>query len=361
LFHADVDDSRRGWHDCATMRPALVLSAILLAVVTTAAQPAPEASGLRFTFVDVEGGAATLIVTPAGESILIDSGNPGTRDAGRIVTAAREAGITEIDHYITTHWHSDHFGGIAEVAKTVPVRAVYGHAIPEPLPKDINPELVAAWKTVAPTPVFLVAGDEIPLKGRRGTPRPKLRVLAADGLVLGENPGAPPVTACDDGHEAQPEDTSDNARSLSLHLNYGKFDLFAGGDLTWNIEHKLTCPKTLAPKVDVYLVNHHGLDTSNHPALIDALAPEVAIVNSGPRKGAEPRTMAYLTRKLRDVGVFQIHRNVRPGAVNADSTRIANDGEACTAQPLHLRVEPDGTRYTVHVPSRGTDRVFSAN
>lgn len=343
------------------MKPGLLLSAILIAVSTAAAQPAPEASGLRFTFVDVEGGAATLIVTPAGESILIDSGNPGTRDAGRIVAAAKEAGVTEITHYITTHWHSDHFGGIAEVAKAVPVRAVYGHTIPEPLPKDINPELVAAWKALSTTPVFLEAGDEIELKGRRGTPRPKLRVLAANGLVLGEKPGAPPITTCADGHEAQPEDTSDNARSLALHLNYGKFDLFAGGDLTWNIEHKLTCPKTLAPKVDVYLVNHHGLDTSNHPALIDALAPEVAIVNSGPRKGAEPRTMAYLTKKLRDVGVFQIHRNVRPGAVNAEPSRVANDGEACTAQPLHLRVEPDGARYTVHVPSRGAERVFSAN
>ena len=345
----------------ATMRPALLLSALLLGVTTTAAQPAPEASGLRFTFVDVEGGAATLIVTPAGESILIDSGNPGPRDAGRIVAAAKEAGVSEITHYVTTHWHSDHFGGIAEVAKAVPVRAVYGHTIPEPLPNDINPDLVAAWKALSATPVFLEAGDEIELKGRRGTPRPKLRVLAANGLVLGEKPGAPPITTCADGHDPQPEDTSDNARSLALHLNFGAFDLFAGGDLTWNIEHKLTCPKMLAQKVDVYLVNHHGLDTSNHPALIDALAPEVAIVNSGPRKGAEPRTMAYLTKKLRDVGVFQIHRNVRPGAVNAEPSRVANDTEACTAQPLHLRVEPDGSRFTVRVPSRGVDREFSAN
>ena len=105
--------------------------------------------------------------TPAGESILIDSGNPGTRDAGRIVAAAKEAGVTEITHYITTHWHSDHVGGIAEVAKAVPVRAVYGHTIPDPLPKDINPDLVAAWKALSSTPLFLEAGDEIELKGRR--------------------------------------------------------------------------------------------------------------------------------------------------------------------------------------------------
>jgi beta-lactamase superfamily II metal-dependent hydrolase len=343
------------------MRSGVMLTTLLLVVTSAFAQPAPDGQSLRFVFVDVEGGAATLIVTPAGESILIDSGNPGERDAGRIAAAAREAGVTEISHYVTTHWHSDHFGGIAALTKTLPVRAVYGHAVPDPLPTDINAELMAAWKGLASQPVFLKAGDEIALKRRRGTPRLKLRVLAADGLVLGEKAGAPPITTCANGHEAKPEDPSDNARSLVLHLSYGEFDLLAGGDLTWNIEHKLACPQKIVPKVDVYLVNHHGLDTSNHPALIDALAPEVAIVNSGPRKGAEPTTMAYLLKQLRDVGVFQIHRNVRDGAVNAEPSRVANDGEACTAQPLLLDVDSLGSNYTVRVPSRNTVREFAAN
>lgn len=341
------------------MRTGLICSAILLAAAGATAQPA-DPLGLQFTFVDVEGGAATLVVTPAGESILIDSGNPGARDSGRILAAVKEAGVTEISHYITTHWHSDHFGAIAEVAKTVPVRAVYGHAIPDPLPSDINPELMAAWKALSPTPVVLKAGDEISLKGRRGMPRPKLRVLAADGLVLGEKPGAPPITTCDDGHEAKPEDTTDNARSLALQLTYGSFDLFAGGDLTWNIEHKLTCPARIVPKVDVYLVDHHGSDTSNHPALIAALAPEVAIVNNGPRKGAEPRTMGLLTKQLRDVGVFQIHRSLRAGAINAEPARVANEAEECTGQPLKLTVGSRGDTYTVTVPSRDADRHFMA-
>jgi beta-lactamase superfamily II metal-dependent hydrolase len=341
------------------MRSRLVLTAALLAAsISVSAQP-PAGAGLRFTFVDVEGGAATLIVTPAGESILIDSGFPGERDAGRIAAAAREAGLSEISHYITTHWHTDHVGGVGQLSKLIPIRAFYGHRLPDPLPKDINADLVAAWKAVAGTPTFLSAGDRIRLRGRRGTPTPTLRVMAADGLVAGEKPGAPAVTACDDGHEPMPEDTSDNARSLAFHLTYGDFDLFAGGDLTWNIEHKFTCPRRVAPKVDVYLVNHHGADSSNHPALIDALAPEVAIVNNGPRKGGEPRSLAYLIKQLRDVGVFQLHRNVRPGAVNVEPARIANDAEACTAQPLTLRVEPDGRRYTVAVPSRDVERTFS--
>lgn len=340
------------------MRSRWLFCALLL-VAGTAVPGAQPAAGLRFTFVDVEGGAATLIVTPAGESILIDSGNPGERDASRIAAAALEAGVTEIHHYVTTHWHSDHFGGIGTLARQLPVRAIYGHTVPDPLPKDIDATLMAAWRALPPQPVFLSAGDTIKLRGRRGTPTPKLRVLAAHGLVIGEQPGGPAVS-CPNGHEPKPEDTSDNARSLALHLNYGDFDLYAGGDLTWNIEHKLVCPRNRAPKVDVFLVSHHGLDSSNHPALLDALAPQVAIVNNGPRKGAEPQTMGKLLADLRDVGVFQLHRNVRAGARNADPTRVANEGEVCTGQPLLLHVEPDGTRFTVVNPSRSAERVFSA-
>ena len=347
---------------------AVLVTATAVTATPLATQP-PQAqdpfasdlnTGLRVSFVDVEGGAATLIVTPAGESILIDSGNPGDRDAGRIAAAARQMGVTEINHYITTHWHSDHVGGIGPLAKLIPVRATYGHRVPDPLPDDINADLIAAWKTVSSTPTFLAAGDSISLRGKRGTPTPKLRVLAADGLVQGEKEGAPPITTCDKGHKAEPEDRSDNARSLVLLVSYGAFDLLAGGDLTWNIEHKLVCPRRIAPKVDVYLVNHHGLDTSNNPALIEALAPEVAIVNNGPRKGGEPRTLALLIKQLRDVGLFQLHRNVRPDAVNTESGRIANIDEVCTGQLITLRVEPPGGDYTVSIPSRHVDRVFSA-
>lgn len=352
-------------------RLTLLAACVATSVVTAAerppqnppAPPPPDSeanTGLRFTFVDVEGGAATLIVTPAGESILIDSGFPGDRDAGRIAAAARQMGVTEINHYITTHWHTDHVGGAPTLATLMPVRAIYGHRIPDPLPDDINAAQIAAWKALSATPIFLAAGDSIPLRGKRGTPTPKLRVLAANGLVDGEKEGAPAIVTCDKGHEAQPEDTSDNARSLALLLSFGAFDMLAGGDLTWNIEHKLVCPRRIVPKVDVYLVDHHGGDSSNNPALIEALAMDVAIVNNGPRKGADSRTMTTLIRRLRDIGVFQLHRNVTPGAANTEPARVANAEEACTGQPILMRVEPRGGRYVVSVPSRSVERAFSA-
>src|SRR5690606_24385924 len=114
------------------------------------------------------------------------------------------------------------------------------------------------------------------------------------------------------------------------------------------------------PQVDVYLVNHHGLDASNHPALVAALAPQVAVVNNGPTKGAEPRTMDLLLKQVGTLGVFQLHRNVRPDAINTEPARIVNDGETCRGLPLSLRVDPRGDRFWVYVPSRDAHRLYES-
>jgi hypothetical protein len=115
------------------------------------------------------------------------------------------------------------------------------------------------------------------------------------------------------------------------------------------------------PKVDVYLVDHHGLDLSNNPALVKALEPEVAIVNNGARKGAEPETMKLLLSQVGDVGVYQLHRNVRENAVNAEPARVANADETCGGSYIHIKVEPRGAHYTVEVPSRQTVREYDVH
>src|SRR5471030_2764266 len=95
--------------------------AILVLVASLTAQAAMAQSGrtLDIYFIDVEGGQATLIVTPAGESFLVDTGWGGGngRDARRIMAAAREAGLSQIDYLLITHFHSDHDGGVPELAK----------------------------------------------------------------------------------------------------------------------------------------------------------------------------------------------------------------------------------------------------
>jgi competence protein ComEC len=322
-------------------------------------QPA-DASSLQVFFIDVEGGAATLVVSPAGESLLIDSGNPGGRDGARIPSAARaQAHLQRIDHYVTTHWHRDHVGGIGDLAELIPVTRYYGHTIPDPMPPDVQMSPMAIWRQLAGQPTWLHAGEKISLKGSRSGPDLLVDVLAGEGTVLGEPAGSPQVRACEKGHEAKDEDQSDNARSLAFRLSYGNFDLFAGGDLTWNVEHKLVCPRPVFPTpVDAYLVNHHGLDSSNNPALLRALEPTVAIVNNGPRKGAEPRTMRLLLDELGPTRVFQLHRNVRDGALNTDAPLVANDTQDCNAAFVQLTVPPAAKRYTVAIPAKNGSWTF---
>lgn len=353
-----------------TARPWILLGAAILCAGLAAdlhGEDGPSASaaarGVDIYFVDTEGGAATLIVTPLGESILVDTGNPGDRDAGRIAKAAIElAGLAAIDHVITTHWHLDHVGGVASLADRIPLRSFLDNGIPEPLSRDIRMADIEAYRKAAGGKTRVLApGDELVLKGVEGGPQLKLRVVAAGGKVIGEGAGAEPVLRCDHGHEAADVDTSDNARSIGFVLSYGAFDFFDGGDLTWNVEHRLVCPKNIPGKVDVFQVNHHGLDLSNNPALVDALAPRVAVINNGPRKGGEQRTFRTLKACKSVEAIFQLHRNVRTGAgENAEPAHVANDDETCQGELVKLSVAADGASYTVSVPSKKTVETFAS-
>ena len=140
----------------------------------------------------------------------------------------------------------------------------------------------------------------------------------------------------------------------ALVLSLGDFELFCGGDLTWNVEHRLACPEKRVPQVDVFLVDHHGLDLSNHPALVAALRPRVALMSCGARKGCEPKTFATLKGAAGLEAIFQLHRNLRTGdAGNTIAAHIANDGDPCQGEPLRLVVAEDAKSFEVSVPSKG--------
>ena len=332
---------------------SLVLLA--LSLLPSAAQESP---GLRIAWIDVEGGAATLVVTAEGESLLMDCGWPGERDAERIARTCAALGVKRIDHLLTSHYHTDHWGGVAELVRRVPVVRFYDHGFPEGDFKDIDPKLKAAYlRACGGTSVVLKPGDEVPLKGA------KVWVLSAHGAVAGEPAGAGQVRPCvaNPEHPAKAEDRSDNARSLGIRLSYGDFDFLDLGDLTWNVEHKLVCPDNLVGTVDVYQSTHHGLDQSNNPALLKAVQPSVVVVNNGAKKGGMATAYRWFRETPGVKDVFQIHRNVQTKPEdNAPPELVANDGEACEGHGILLTAAPGGKTYEVAVPSKGTVRRYAS-
>ncbi len=258
--------------------------------------------------VDVEGGNATLYVPPSGKSVLIDTGNvapdAAKRDAERIMAAARDARLTQIDHLITTHWHGDHFGGMAELASRIPIREFIDHG-PNIQPAPVVDEFLAqtypalygkAKHTVAkPGDVVAVAGLD-------------WRIVASAGQVL-KTPlaGAGAANRSCAGFKPQAVDTTENAQSVGSIVTFGKFRVAQLGDLTWNKEFELMCPNNPVGTVDLFVVSHHGLNISNSEALVHAIHPRVAIMNNGTRKGGLP-------------GADEDHPQLsRPGGPLADS------------------------------------------
>jgi beta-lactamase superfamily II metal-dependent hydrolase len=334
---------------------------VLLLTGWTARGDGP-ARGLDIYFIDTEGGAATLIVTPRGESVLIDCGNPGTRDAERIHRVAIEqAGLKAIDHLIVTHWHLDHYGGVERLSKLLPIRHYYDHGIPKELAEDPKnfPLLIQAYKdATGGKSQALKPGDEITLNQDKGDLPLRLLCLCGSGDVLPDRPGAP-VNPIADEHKPQPEDKSDNARSLGFVLSYGDFRFLDLGDLTWNIEYKMVHPSDKIGPVDVYQVTHHGLEISNNPVLIKTVRPRVAIFCNGPRKGCHPSVTATL-RRIPDIqAIYQLHRNITAGdQENTDPEMIANADENCQGEAIKLSVAPDGKSYTVTVGTQGKPKRY---
>ncbi|HEY1859270.1 MAG TPA: MBL fold metallo-hydrolase [Gemmataceae bacterium] len=338
--------------------PALVV--LLFVSWSDAADPAPR--GLDIYFIDTEGGAATLLVTPEGESVLIDCGNPGNRDADRIFeVASKQAGLKAIDHLVITHWHSDHYGGVARLVKLMPVRHFYDHGIPKELSEDPKnfPVLIEAYKTATDGKSQpLKPGDEIALKQTKGGPALKLLCVCAAGDVVPDKPDARENPLAKE-HKAKDEDKTDNAKSLGFILTYGGFRFLDLGDLTWNIEYKLVHPSDKLGLIDVYQVTHHGLDISNNPALIKTIQPRVAIYGNGAHKGCHPSVTGTLRRIEGIQAIYQMHKNLDAAAQeNADPEYIANIDEKCAGESIKLAVAPDAKSYTMTVGSNGKPKRY---
>jgi competence protein ComEC len=285
---------------------ALVFALSLVAAPIAPAQTRTPAA-LTIYVVDVEGGNATLFVAPSGESVLIDTGNGGQaaiRDAERITAAAKDAGLTHIDHLITTHWHGDHFGGMAELTNRMPVRHFIDHGANVQPAQGADDFLKTVYPTLYQKGTHTVAkpGDRVAVAGL------DWRIVTAGGAALASplagGGSANPFCAAS---PRQADDPSENAQSVGSLVSYGRFRVAHIGDLTWNKELDLMCPGNRLGTVDLFVVSHHGQAISNSPALVHALRPRVAIMNNGTRKGGQPDAMKviYSSPGLEDL--WQIH------------------------------------------------------
>ncbi len=342
------------------------LFAMTLAALTVLCGADSPGRPLDIYFIDVMGGAATLVVTPEGESLLIDSGWPGLndRDPARIERVLkRVAGRERLDHLATTHWHTDHYGGVAGLAKRVRIGKFWDRGLPDPDapdgdkvnfpdgPKD-DAMGKAYFEASSGKRQSLKAGDTIPLKGDVS-----ILVLAASGNVI-DIPDAPANPLCAQAPADKATDPSDNAKSLTFRLRMGKFDFLDCGDLTWNIEKRLVCPRDLIGPIDLFQVTHHGMVTSNYPTLLRTIAPTVTVMDNGPRKGGD----AAVVRLLRTIpsvqAAYQLHKNAATGPEdNTDPALIANaDPEG--GEFIHVSVTPDGEHFTVRIGTGGASRTF---
>lgn len=317
------------------MRTLRLVLALLAASALFAARP------MRIFFLDVEGGQATLIVSPSGESMLVDAGWPGRdgRDAARIVAAARKAGVKRIDYLVVTHYHTDHVGGVPQLAEKIPIRTYVDHGPSVESGKHAD-ELMRAYLAYRAKGKHLEvkAGDTIPIKGLQVDV-----VCSGYELISKPMPGAgAPNPAC--GKEAlKEEDRSENGRSIGMLVTYGKFRFLNLADLTWNKEIELMCPNARLAPVDVYLSSHHLADLSGSAALVHGVRPRVAITNNGARKGGAPEAMRVIRTSPGLEDMWQLHYAIPAGReLNSPDTFIANTDEVCEGHWISLTATPDG-------------------
>jgi competence protein ComEC len=298
-----------------------------LAALTTGAAATPKTvPTLDAYFIDVEGGQATLFVSPSGQSMLIDTGWPGNngRDADRIVAMAKKAGVKKIDLLLITHFHVDHAGGVPQLASRIPIGEYADHGTSVEHGKDED-ALFKAYVDTRGSSKHLVAkpGGMIPFKGV------DVRVLSAAGdLINYPLPGAGqpnPLCGTDSKRDV---DTTENARSVGTLITFGKFRALDLGDLTWNKEMELVCPMNRVGPVDVYVVSHHGMNMSGSATSVHAYAPRVAIMDNGARKGGTAEAYQVIKSSPGLEDIWQIHYAVAGGdANNADEKYLANVAE----------------------------------
>src|SRR6202790_658954 len=310
------------------------------------AAPAPEArKTLQIYFVDVEGGQSTLFVTPEGRSLLIDTGWPGNngRDADRIAAAAKDAGIKKIDFVLITHYHDDHVGGAPQLAAKIPVGTFIDHGENRETNDEEAKRVFNAYQQLLATGKYkhitAKPGEVLPVTGMQ------VRVVSADGeLIERPLPGAGKQNASCENATKPPVDTTENPRSVGTLITFGKLRILDLGDLTGDKEMELMCPMNKIGAVDIYVASHHGTAASGTPVLVQAIAPRVAIMDNGAKKGGSPVAWDVIEKSPGLEDLWELHDSDEGGdAHNVAAPCLANLQGSDTGNYLKVIAAADGS------------------
>jgi beta-lactamase superfamily II metal-dependent hydrolase len=303
--------------------------------------------------IDTEGGKALLLVSPSGQSLLIDAGFPGfnDRDAMRIEEAAKAAGIRKFDFLVVTHYDLDHVGNVPATVSRIPAGVFLDHG--QAVAKDpVTTKAVAAYLEVAAKARRIVVkpGDKIPIKGL------DILVVTSAGNAF-KRAKASPNPFCGSTPPKPGVDNSENAQSVGLFFTFGRFRMLDLGDLTWNKELELMCPNNPIGTVNLFMVSHHGNDASNSPALVHAIAPKVTIMNNGPRKFGAPAVLKTIRSSPGIQASYQLHWSENAPADNPDDEFIANPRNSADGKWIKVSAERNG-RFTVTNARTGATKIY---
>lgn len=357
------------------------LLALALAGSAAGAMPAAQEKPLRITAVDVEGGAATLFVTPEGHSLLIDTGwpdgvggpkpvpgqpaPPPFSSAERIVAAAKAAGLSRIDYLVITHYHVDHVGGVQDLLRRFPVGTVIDHGPNREFPPANAQPASLRFATATLYPAYLKAIEGKPHRVMKPGETLKIDALTLTVVDSDRQPVSPPLpgggkpgAGCATATSMERDGGEENARSLGFLATWGKARMLALGDTSWNVENTLVCPIDRIGPVDLMISDNHGSEISNSPVFVNTVKPRVVVFANGPAKGADASVFDTMRASPRLTALWQLHSATRSPEKNEPADHIVNLAGGADGQPLEIAVEKSGA-ITVTNPRNGHRETYA--